>query len=109
MQNYIPTLDFADLTDAQLADEIGKLDIMVKAYQQSLELAKSEFKMRGNVSVAGEGFTVTVRVDTRQTFDGKAVKKEMGEDWYASRCKATTYPVIQIRANAGLVAMTEAA
>lgn len=109
MKNFIPAFDLADLTDSQLADEIGKLDIMVKAYTKALDAAKLQFKARGIVSTDGESFTVSVRFDTRATFDSKAVKREMGEDWYKARCNDQMVSVIQIRANAGLVGVTEAA
>jgi len=109
MQNFIPNLDYADLTDTQLCDEIGRLDIMVKAYTQALNAAKTNFKVRGIEMANGENFTVSVRTDTRWTLDTKALKKEFGDSWYDKRCTISTVSTMSIKPNAGLVAKTEAA
>lgn len=109
MQNFIPNLDYTSLTDAQLSDEIGRLDIMTKAYQQALEAAKSNFKMRGVAVAEGENFTTTVRIDTRWTLDTKAVKKEMGDAWYEQRSKVSTVATLSVKANLGLVATADVA
>jgi hypothetical protein len=109
MNNFIPAQDLYALNDQQLADEIGRLDIMYKAYRDALDAAKSEFKVRGIAECHGETFTVAVRSDVRWTLDTKAVKAEMGEDWYTERSKIQAVATVSIKANKGLVAQTVAA
>jgi len=109
MNNFIPAQDLTDLTDQQLSDEIGRLDIMFKAYRDALDVAKTEFKIRGIAESHGENFTVSVRTDTRWTLDSKLVKEVMGESWYTKHSKIGTVATINIKANKGLVAQTVAA
>lgn len=109
MTNFIPELDLHKLTNAQLTDEIGRLDIMAKAFAKALEKAKDEFKGRKLTAVDGEKFSITIRTDIRWTLNTKAVKEEMGEKWYDKHSKSSAVSVMSIKANAGLVAETEAA
>jgi len=109
MNNFIPAQDLYALNDQQLADEIGRLDIMYKAYRDALDAAKTEFKVRGIAECHGENFTISVRSDTRWTLNTEAVKELMGESWFNKHSKINTFATIIIKTNKGLVAQTVAA
>jgi hypothetical protein len=57
--NITPASRFHNLSDAALADEIGRVDAAVKGAEAQLTLLKNEFKARNIDEVAGEQFTVT--------------------------------------------------
>jgi len=87
MSKFIPASDMDALTDAQLADEIGRLDAMKKAIDAKLEVAKERFKDRGFSEIVGTSYRIVRNEKVTWRLDTNAVKKEMGQAWYDKRCK----------------------
>ena len=58
-QNTTPAGRFHNMSDAALADELGRVDAISKAAEAELKALKDEFKARGLSNVAGDAFTVT--------------------------------------------------
>ena len=60
MANASDTISrFHNLSDAALADEIGRVDSISKAAEAELKALKDEFRARGLKAATGDGFTVT--------------------------------------------------
>lgn len=93
------TTTFDNLPDPMLADEIGDLDANVKALQARLKGAKEEFFSRGLDKVCGERFTATKSETVRWSLDTKAVKAEMGENWYDRHCRQTHVVALRVTVN----------
>ncbi|WP_374310620.1 hypothetical protein [Methylocella sp.] len=70
---------FHNLSDAALADEIGRIDAILKAAEAELKALKDEFKVRGLREAAGEAFTVTASEQIAGRLDAKAVRAFLGE------------------------------
>jgi hypothetical protein len=87
MTKFTPAQDINALTDAQLADEIGRLDALKKAIEAKLEAAKDRFKERDIPEITGTAFRIVSNKKVTWRLDTAAVKKEMGEAWYDKRCK----------------------
>lgn len=87
MSKFSPAQDVTALTDAQLADEIGRLDALKKAIEAKLEAAKDRFKDRGLNAIAGDHYMIVRNEKVTWRLDTAAVKKEMGQKWYDQRCK----------------------
>lgn len=59
MSSNITPSRFHNLSDAALADEIGRVDAIQKAAEAELKALKDEFKARGLTEAAGATFSVT--------------------------------------------------
>ena len=78
-QNTTPVSRFHNLSDAALADELGRVDAIVKAAEAELTALKGEFKARGLSNVAGDAFTVTASDQVSWRLDAKAVREFLGD------------------------------
>ena len=72
------TSRFHNISDAALADEIGRVDSISKAAEAELKLLKDEFKQRALAEVAGAAFTVTATDQIAGRLDSKAVREFLG-------------------------------
>jgi hypothetical protein len=70
---------FHNLSDAALADELGRVDAIVKAADAELTALKNEFKARKLSNVAGDAFTVTGSDQVAWRLDTKAVREFLGD------------------------------
>jgi hypothetical protein len=70
---------FHNLSDAALADELGRVDAIAKAAEAELSELKTEFRTRGLSSVAGDRFTVTATDQVSWRLDAKAVRAFLGD------------------------------
>jgi len=69
---------FHNLSDAALADELGRVDAISKAAETELKALKDEFKARGLSTVAGDAFMVTATEQIAGRLDAKAVRDYLG-------------------------------
>jgi hypothetical protein len=53
------TSRFHNLSDAALADELGRVDSISKAAEAELKALKDEFRARGLSAASGDSFSVT--------------------------------------------------
>lgn len=70
---------FHNLSDAALADAIGRADAIAKAAEAELKALKDELKARGVAEAQGDQFTVTATDQVSWRLDSKAVKEFFGE------------------------------
>jgi hypothetical protein len=68
------TSRFHNLSDAMLADEIGRVDSISKAAEAEMKALKDEFKARGLSAASGDAFMVTATEQIAGRLDGKAVR-----------------------------------
>src|SRR5450755_3187969 len=92
------TSRFHNLSDAALADEIGRVDAIVKSAEAELKALKDEFKARGLNEVSGDAFSVTATEQIAGRLDAKAVKAFLG-DAYVKFEKAIVSTVIRVKAS----------
>ena len=71
--------NFHNMSDAALADEIGKYDSIVKAHDETLKTYKEEFKRRGLTAVRGGAFVVTASESTSKRLDSKKLREALGD------------------------------
>ncbi len=88
---------FHNISDAGLADEIGRVDAIVKAAEAELKALKDEFKTRGLTDVAGNAFAVTATEQIAGRLDAKSVREFLGPT-YARFETAVVSTVIRIKA-----------
>jgi len=96
--NITPTSRFHNLSDAALADAIGRADAIVKGAEAELTALKDEFKSRSLAEVAGDEFVVTATEQISGRLDSKAVKAFLG-DAYVKFEKAIVSTVIRVKAS----------
>lgn len=97
MSSNITPSRFHNLSDTALADEIGRIDALLKAAEAELKALKDEFKARGLTEAAGAAFTVTASEQIAGRLDTKAVREFLGAA--ASRFEtAVVSTVIRIKA-----------
>jgi hypothetical protein len=70
---------FHNLPDAALADELGRVDALLKGAEAECQSLKDEFRRRGLSEVAGSNFTVTATGKFSTRLDTKAVREFLGE------------------------------
>ena len=88
---------FHNMSDAALADEIGRVDAISKAAEAELKALKDEFKARGLTEVAGESFPVAASEQIAGRMDAKAVREFLGPT-YTRFETAVVSTVIRIKA-----------
>ncbi|HLH48065.1 MAG TPA: hypothetical protein VKV96_01885 [Roseiarcus sp.] len=88
---------FHNLSDAALADELGRIDSISKAAEAELKALKDEFKSRGLKQVAGDIFAVTATEQIAGRLDAKAVRDYLGP-LYARFETAVVSTVIRVKA-----------
>jgi hypothetical protein len=88
---------FHNLTDGALADQIGKIDAIVKAAEAELKALKEELKVRGLEEAHGDEFTVTVTEQIAGRMDTKAVKEFLGAS-YSKFEVAIVSSVVRVKA-----------
>ena len=91
------TSRFHNLSDAALADELGRVDAISKAAEAELKALKDEFKARRLCSVTGDAFEVTATDQIAGRLDAKAVRDYLGAA-YSRFEVAVVSTVIQIKA-----------
>ena len=79
LQNITPHSRFHNLSDAALADELGRVDAIAKGAEAELADLKNEFRTRGLLSVAGDRFSVTSSDQVSWHLDTKAVRAHLGD------------------------------
>ncbi len=87
---------FHNIAEAALADEIGRLDAIVKAAEAELKAAKDEFKARGLTEASGDAYSVTATEQIAGRLDSKAVKAFLG-DAYVKFETAVVSTVVRIK------------
>ena len=93
----LTTSRFHNLSDAALADELGRVDSISKAAEIELKALKDEFKAGGLCSATGVAFTVTATEQIAGRLDAKAVREYLGAA-YSRFEVAVVSTVIQIKA-----------
>jgi hypothetical protein len=78
-QNTTPPSRFHNLSDAALADELGRVDAISKAAEAEMKALKDEFKARGLKTATGDGFTVTACETISGRLDAKAIRNFLGD------------------------------
>jgi hypothetical protein len=91
------TSRFHNLSDAALADEVGRVDAISKAAETELKALKDEFKVRGLAAVTGDAFMVTATEQIAGRLDAKAVRDYLGAA-YSRFEVAVVSTVIRIKA-----------
>jgi hypothetical protein len=93
----VSTSRFHNLSDAALADELGRVDAISKAAETELKALKDEFKARGLSAATGDAFMVTATEQIAGRLDAKAVREYLGEA-YSRFEVAVISTVIRIKA-----------
>ena len=88
---------FHNLSDAALADELGRVDSISKAAETELKALKDEFKARGLLAASGDAFEVTATEQIAGRLDAKAVRDYLGAA-YSRFEVAVVSTVIRIKA-----------
>lgn len=91
------TSRFHNLSNAALADELGRVDAITKAAEAELKALKEEFKGRGLLEAAGDAFMVTATEQIAGRLDAKAVRDYLGAA-YSRFEVAVVSTVIRIKA-----------
>ena len=96
-QNTTPPSRFHNLSDAALADELGRVDSISKAAEAELKALKDEFKARGISTASGDAFMATATEQIAGRLDAKAVREYLGAA-YSRFEVAVVSTVIRIKA-----------
>lgn len=73
------TNQFDNVSDEDLADEIGKMNAAIKEQEERLQAMKDEFKRRGNSIVKGYSWIVSSSTSTQKRLDTGKVKEVLGD------------------------------
>jgi hypothetical protein len=91
------TSRFHNLSDAALADELGRVDSISKAAEAEMKALKNEFKVRGLSAATGDVFMVTATEQIAGRLDAQAVRDYLGAA-YSRFEVAVVSTVIRIKA-----------
>ena len=91
------TSRFHNLSDAALADALGRADAVLKAAEAEVAALKTEFKDRGLTAASGDEFSVAATEQIAGRLDTKAVKEFLGDGYFKFE-RAVVSTVIRIKA-----------
>jgi hypothetical protein len=97
LSKYHAPSRFHNLSDAALADELGRVDAISKAAEAELKVLKDEFKARALSAATGDAFTVTATEQIAGRLDAKAVRDYLGAA-YSRFEVAVVSTVVRIKA-----------
>ena len=100
---------FHNHSDAQLADEIGRVDAIFKAAEAELKALKATFIDRKVNSAMGNSYTVTAAEQIAGRLDTKAVREFLGASVAARFELVTISAVVRIKPTARTLAVAMAA
>ena len=82
---------FHNLSNEQLADEIGKLDTLMKSGAERLDALKDEFKLRQCSAARGDFYAVTASTSVSKRIDTKRLRADLGDalDVYETETTST--------------------
>lgn len=102
--NYTPIRPsvIADMTIAQLVDELGQVKAEAADIKSREDAIKEALIAAGVTEAEGDLFRATVTEATRWTVDSDRVKTEMGEAWYQARCKIGKTVTVRVSARRGV-------
>jgi hypothetical protein len=69
---------FHNLSDATLADVLGRVDAIAKVAEAELSALKAEFKARGLKAATGDSYAVSATEQISGRLDAKAVRDFLG-------------------------------
>ena len=94
----------ADLSDAELADNIGRLDFFANAIDDKLKAYKDAAKVRinGVGKISGNSYDIVVRSDVAWTINTKLLKDTYGEAWYIKHSKQSVRVTLNVKPNKAL-------
>lgn len=72
------TANFHNQSFTDLADELGTLDLQIKALTERKDAISAHIKSSRLDRIEGAKFTVTVSASTRVTYDDKAIREALG-------------------------------
>lgn len=72
-------MSFDNMSDQDLADEIGQLNFKIKADEAELDRLKDEFKKRGASITRGAKWIVSASTSESKRLDTKKVKDVLGD------------------------------
>jgi hypothetical protein len=72
-------MSFDNMSDQDLADEIGQLNFKIKADEAELDRLKDEFKKRGASITRGTKWIVSASTSESKRLDTKKVKDVLGD------------------------------
>jgi hypothetical protein len=81
-----------------LADEIGALDLEIKALEARMAAARAELKARNVEKAEGRRFAVTVSEALRSSLDSKGIREAMGEAWCNLHSKIAVVTTVRVKA-----------
>jgi predicted phage-related endonuclease len=70
---------FNNLSNEQLADDIGNASLMKKEWEEREEALKDEFKARDCSAARGQHFAVTVSETSSTRLDTKKLRADLGD------------------------------
>lgn len=73
------TNNFDNVSNEDIADEIGEINAKIKLQEERLQALKDEFKRRGLSAVKGLYFIVSSSTSTTKRLDTKKVKDVLGD------------------------------
>jgi hypothetical protein len=87
------------ISNAKLADYIGKLDAEKKALEVRIKEAKAEFIARDKAEATGETYTIKLTHFTQSRIDTKAIRADMGDNFIAMYSNDTEGTRVSVRVN----------
>ncbi|MFO1147761.1 MAG: hypothetical protein U1E62_05225 [Alsobacter sp.] len=92
------SLRYHNLSNEQLADELGRVDSDIKARSETLDELKDEFKRREITAARGTEFVVTASTSSSKRLDTKRLKDALGEEIVAEYEVESTSTRILVKA-----------
>src|SRR3954451_24372906 len=100
---------YHNLPVGALVDQLGGLKAAIADLEKRQKALRDELLSRAVERVEGAQFGASITQSVRWTLDTKALKAEMGGDWYDRHCRQSTVTTVNIEPLLGVAALAVSA
>ena len=94
---------FHNLPIADVVDQLGCVRAQIADIETREKALRDELLRRGVSEATGTLYDATVAASVRWTLDTKAVKAELGTDWYDAHCRQSMVTTVAVKPRAVVV------
>jgi len=96
----IPVSPFHNLPAGEVVDQLGAVKAEIAELEAREKALRDELIRRGDHEIDGELYRASVADLVRWTLDTKAVRAEMGDDWWNARCRQSLVTTVATKPRA---------
>ena len=99
----LPLSPYHNISTGDLVDELGALKARIADLEARGKLLRAALVDRRTACAEGAAYSATISEAVRWTLDSKAVRAEMGDGWYDTRCRQSVVTTVAVKPRPAVV------